>query len=296
MRNLNLGMLAPSKSRTTLTILLFFLSLASPWKFPSLTIVFCSVFSHPWSQVIEAVDAIAHSHQQFATRIEQDVEQPLRTFPNRKDAQGLNTMASNLFSMAKTLEEAQHASEKLGKKGGKANASKVDAASAKLESATQQWDSQAPYIFESLQALDESRINQLRDLLTQYQTHEADCAQRTQNTSADVLAQVLEVSTEAEIMGFANKVTAGKGRTPVRSPTRRSSYAETQNSAAPPSTGGSAHLAPPPIPRSTSGDSRPTTSGQGQPAAPAAAPPEPKEPPAKPGKQPYSQADYMHRN
>lgn len=156
----------------------------------------------------------------------------------------MTTMSSNLTSMAKSLEEAQNSSDKLGKKGGKASAQKVDAAAAKLESASQQWDSQAPYIFESLQALDESRINQLRDLLTQYQTHEADCAQRTQEISADALAQVIEVSTEAEILGFSNKVTAGRARLPTRESTRRSSAAETQNSNPPPGTAGSTAVPP----------------------------------------------------
>lgn len=147
--------------------------------------------------------------------------------------------------MAKSLEEAQHSMEKLGKKSGKASTQKVDVAASKLESATQQWDSQAPYIFESLQALDESRVNQLRDALTQYQTHETDCAQRDQETAAEVLAQVIEVSTEAEILGYSSRVTAGRTRAPTRESTRRSSNAETQNSNAPPSRGGSATPVPP---------------------------------------------------
>lgn len=157
----------------------------------------------------------------------------------------MQTMSSNLASMAKALEAAQHETDKLEKKGSKANTQKVDAASAKLESATQQWESQAPFIFEGLQAMDESRINQLRDLLTQYQTHESDCAQQTQDKSADALAQVIEVNTETEIQSFVNKATLGKAKLPTRTSTRRSSNAGTPASTAPPSTGGSATLAPP---------------------------------------------------
>lgn len=174
--------------------------------------------------------------------------------------------------MAKTLEEAQHASEKLEKKGGKASTHKVDTVSAKLESATQQWESQAPYIFESLQALDEMRVNHLRDVLTQYQTHEADCAQRVQDTTAETLAQVIEVSTEAEVLGFASRATAGKPRVPTLDSTRRSSTAETYASTAPPSTGGSAALAPPsalqPTPPESQRDGQPSPT----PAAPEPAP------------------------
>lgn len=157
----------------------------------------------------------------------------------------MNTISSNLSTMAGALVEAQDKSDKLGRKGGKASTQKVDAASSKLESASQQWDSQAPFIFESLQAFDESRVNQLRDLLTQYQTHEADCAQRNQDNSADALAQVLEISSETEVHSFVNKTTAGRARLPTRASTRRSSV--TGSSVAPPSTGGSAHLATPTI-------------------------------------------------
>lgn len=196
----------------------------------------------PWSRVIETSESIASSHLQLAERIERDVEQPLRSFHNRQDVINMNTISTNLASMAKSLEEAQDKSEKLGKKGGKASTLKVDNASSKLESATQQWDSQAPFIFESLQALDESRVNQLRDLLTQFQTHEADCAQRIQDKAADTLAQVLEISSETEIHAFVNKATTGRARLPTRTSTRRSSV--TGSSVAPPSTSASVTPAP----------------------------------------------------
>lgn len=189
----------------------------------------------------------------------------------------MNTISTNLATMAKALEEAQDKSEKLGKKGGKANTQKVDAASSKLESATQQWESQAPFIFESLQALDESRVNQLRDLLTQFQTHEADCAQRIQEKSADTLAQVLEISSETEIQAFVNKATLGRARLPTRTSTRRSSV--TGSSVAPPSTGASATLAPvvlqPP----------PVDEPEAEvPASPPPPMPQPPQEPPKPGK------------
>lgn len=204
-----------------------------------------SVFNGPWSRILEGTETIASSHLQLAERIERDVEHPLRSFHNRKDVANMNTISFNLGTMAKALEEAQNQSEKISRKGGKASTQKVDAASTKLESATQQWESQAPFIFESLQALDESRVNQLRDLLTQYQTHETDCAQRIQDKSADALAQVLEISSETEIHAFVNKATAGRARLPTRASTRRSSVAG--SSMAPPSTGGSTNIPPPPI-------------------------------------------------
>jgi hypothetical protein len=160
----------------------------------------------------------------------------------------MNTLTSSLSVMARELEDAQDRSEKLSKKGGRANTQKVDAASSKLESASQQWEAQAPFIFESLQALDESRVNHLRDLLTQYQTHESDQAQRTQDNAMQTLALLLEIDTEREIHSFVNKATAGKTRLPTRTSTRQSSIAGTTSSApAPPSTGGSASIPPPSV-------------------------------------------------
>ncbi|KAF7549721.1 hypothetical protein G7Z17_g6198 [Cylindrodendrum hubeiense] len=210
-----------------------------------------SVFQAPWNRIVDSVEAIAHSHHLLGERIEKDLEHPLRNFHNRTDAQNINTMASNLTAMARDLEEAQDRSDRLSRKGGRANTQKVDAASSRLEAASQQWEAQAPFIFESLQALDESRVNNLRDLLTQYQTHESDQAQRTQDHAVQTLALMLEIDTEREIHSFVNKATAGKTRlpaAPTRTSTRQSSISGTVSSApAPPSTAGSVSIHPPSI-------------------------------------------------
>ncbi|KAL3965539.1 hypothetical protein ACCO45_002543 [Purpureocillium lilacinum] len=154
------------------------------------------VFQSPWARVVDSVERIAKSHHVFAERIEKDVESPLRVFQQRPDYLNMHNISSNLGAIAKDLEDAQDKADKLNKKGGKASAQKVDAATSRLESASQQWESQAPFIFETLQALDESRINQLRDLLTQYQTHESDQAQRSQDIAVETLAVMLEINTE----------------------------------------------------------------------------------------------------
>ncbi|RSM12864.1 hypothetical protein CEP52_002152 [Fusarium oligoseptatum] len=82
------------------------------------------VFQAPWNRIIDTVESIAHSHHQLADRIEKDIEHPLRNFHIRKDFQNMNTMSNNLATMAKDLEEAQERSDKLSKKGGRANTQK----------------------------------------------------------------------------------------------------------------------------------------------------------------------------
>ncbi|PHH61639.1 hypothetical protein CDD81_8103 [Ophiocordyceps australis] len=183
------------------------------------------VFESPWARVIESVKRMAQSHHILAERIEVDVEHQLRAYQQRHDYQNMQNISLNLASMAKDLEEAQERSEKLGRKGARASGQKLDAATSKLESATQQWESQAPFIFETLQALDESRINQLRDLLTQYQTLETDQAQRTQDNVVETLAAMLEISTEREIQLFSQRTTSGKPVTSARMLMRRPSTA-----------------------------------------------------------------------
>lgn len=122
----------------------------------------------------------------------------------------MSTIQGNLGAMAKELDEAQQRADKLGKKGGKANALKVDNATQKLDNANSQWDSQAPFVFEKLQALDETRLNHLRDVLTQYQTHEADMVEQNRVTAESTLNSLLEVDTALEIQNFARNTTQGR--------------------------------------------------------------------------------------
>lgn len=200
------------------------------------------VFQGPWARIVESVERIAHSHHAFAEHVEKDVEFPLRAYQQRRDYQNMHNISSNLGIMAKDLEDAQDKLERLNRKGNKASIPKVDAATAKLESATQRWESQAPFILETLQALDESRANQLHDLLTLYQTHEAEQARHAQDNAAEALAAMLEISTEKEIHDFAQRATAGKPPAPSWSATRRASMA------IPPAAGLLTSGPPPPLP------------------------------------------------
>lgn len=158
-----------------------------------------------------STEDIAKSHALFIDRVEKDVEQPLRTFATaNKDMSGIPTIQGNLTSIAKELEDAQEKSDKLAKKGGKASSMKVDAANTRLATANSQWDAQAPFIFETLQALDERRLNNLRDMLTQYETLEAEQLNRCQKSNESTLGAIIEIDTSIEIISWATSVTAGK--------------------------------------------------------------------------------------
>jgi len=206
------------------------------------------VFESPWRKIVESTADIAKSHATLSDRIEKDVEQPLRSFASsNREMQSMTTIQGNLAAMAKEVEDAQHNSEKLSKKG-KASTQKVEAATSKLQSANQQWDSQAPFVFETLQALDERRLNHLRDVLTQYETHASDQVERNRTTVEQALTSLLEIDTAQEIRNWAKASVAGK---PI-----------TERSARQMSNAGSSSVAPetalpqPPTPRSTHTDNR----------------------------------------
>lgn len=194
-------------------------------------------FQAQWDKILQSADAVAMSHHIFATKIEKDVESPLRNFHQKKEMITLQNIQGNLQNMAKELEDAQERSDKLSRKGGKASAQKVDLAAGRLESATQQWESQAPFIFETLQALDESRMNQLRDCLTQYGTYEGEQAQAHQAETEAILNSLLDYNTANEIQNFVNKITAGKPKIEKRTPVARqsSSFSGPNPTLAPPS-------------------------------------------------------------
>src|SRR5690606_663687 len=100
----------------------------------------------------------------------------------------------------------------LRKRGQKAAAAKVSEAASAVERTNADWDSQAPYVFEQLQLVDETRLNQLRDALTQYHTLEADCAQKAMQHAQDSLATLLDFKTEDEVRHFAQNSTQGKSK------------------------------------------------------------------------------------
>lgn len=120
--------------------------------------------------------------------------------------------------MAKELGTAQKKADKLNARGGR----RADDAGTNVGDAARQWESQAPFIFEQLQAMDEKRVNHLRDVLTQLQTHEVDQVERNRASAESCLNALLNIETSDEIKTFAAKVRRSGPAPPVR---RRSSAA-----------------------------------------------------------------------
>lgn len=127
---------------------------------------------------------------------------------------------NDLAGLAKNLEGAQKKVDKAREKGPK-GAEKLASAVHNAEEVNQQWESRAPFVFEQLQAVDEGRLNHLRDVLTQLGTHETDHVERCREAAESCLNALLNVETADEIKTFAAKANGGRpvvARRPETSP------------------------------------------------------------------------------
>lgn len=217
-----------------------------------------SIFSTPWQKIVSSTHALADSHYSLSQNIGRDVELPLREFANSsREMQAMATITGNLQSIGKDVELAQKKADKLKDKGGKAAAGKVASAASEVENAQGQWDSQAPYVFERLQAVDEERVDHLRNVLTQYQTHVTDCVTSAGREGEDCMNAILNVQTADEIKTFSLRSTRGLPATSTATATATSSTAKRRMSRAdaspappPPTTDAGSSLTPvPSLPR-----------------------------------------------
>ncbi|KAJ5833871.1 hypothetical protein N7474_002182 [Penicillium riverlandense] len=171
------------------------------------------IFQIPWQRIINSTEKLAVSHETLASKIEEDVERPLREYGTKnRDMQQMPNIQSNLTGLAKNVEAAQKKVEKSKEKGPK-GADKLASAVAAVEEVSQQWDSRAPFVFEQLQAADEGRLNHLRDVLTQYETHEVDQVERGRQAAESCLNVLLNVETADEIKTFAAKMAGNRAVT-----------------------------------------------------------------------------------
>jgi hypothetical protein len=208
----------------------------------------------PWQRIVSGTENLAQSHEMLAQEIETDVETPLRQFATKnREMQSVTTIQGNLAAIAKDFDNAQKKAEKLRERSGRPD--KVAHASSNADEASQQWESQAPYIFEQLQSLDETRVNFLRDALTQFQTHEVDLVERNRTNAESCLNALLNIETADEIKAFAAKISGG-----------RESNLRRRSSAATGARPQISSLAPPPTPPSRGFEDIPSSSRFATPA------------------------------
>ncbi|KAL4956323.1 Muniscin C-terminal mu homology domain-containing protein [Aspergillus filifer] len=207
------------------------------------------IFQIPWQRIVNSVETVATSHETFAHKIEEDVERPLREYSTKnKELASMPGVQTDLTALAKNLEKSQKTVEKAKEKGPKA-ADKLATAVTAAHEVSQQWESRAPFVFEQLQAADEGRLNHLRDVLTQLETHESDQIERSRQAAESCLNVLLNVETADEIKTFAAKINGGRPVAPLRRPTSPGPEAQTPAPAPAPATPAAAPPTPePPLP------------------------------------------------
>ena len=160
---------------------------------------------------------LAESHAVLASKMETDVERPLKEYQQKnREMQNMSTIQGNLAAIAKEVDNAHKKASKLS--GGKSSANKVANVTSDVEAANLQWESQAPYVFEQLQSLDETRTNHLRDVLTQLETHEVDLVERNRVTAESCLNALLNVETSEEISTFVARLSGGSAASMTEPP------------------------------------------------------------------------------
>jgi F-BAR domain only protein len=137
------------------------------------------------------------------------VERPLREFnTSRKELQSMTKSIEAVQKIAKDIDSANKKADKLKDRGGKANVDKVATAALSVEEAKGQWESQAPFVFESLQEVDETRLDHLRGCLTQFQTYSSEASTTVSSAAEESLNALLNWQTTDEIQHFAMKAPA----------------------------------------------------------------------------------------
>lgn len=172
---------------------------------------YCRVFHAPWQRIVSATASVASAHHVYSQKLETEVERPIREFTTgNKEWTSLRTMEGNLTSLAKAIDTSEDKVEKMKKKGKRAEPSKVAEASSGLKDALGNWESQSPFIFEQLQAVDESRVTHLREGLTRMQTLELDQTDQIKSLMEATVQALLDVNTMDEIKAYASKVCGNK--------------------------------------------------------------------------------------
>ncbi len=228
-------------------------SLARSLAYPNST----RIFQSPWQRIVESTESLAQSHESLSQKIEIDAEAPLRQFAAKnREMQGISTSQGNLASIAKEFDKTQKKADKLKDKTGRLSSARAANASSTVDDANQQWETQAPYIFEQLQSLDEVRVNHLRDVLTQFQTHEVDSIEQNRKPAELCLNALLNIETADEIKAFAARISTEPRQAPL--PRRQSSASNNVRRLS--SAGGGVAPPMPPPPRLTSDKTRQTPS------------------------------------
>lgn len=154
------------------------------------------LFEAIWTSILSSTRDNSKAANSFSHKIHHDVEQPLKQFLLQPQWEDMKTLHKELETLAHTF---QSNDDKLRKK----NKHPDDETRA-------QWESQAPYLLEQTEVIDESRLGYLKNALTTFGTIEADYSDKSLKISEKVLNNVLSFEPLDDVAAFAAQVSKGE--------------------------------------------------------------------------------------
>lgn len=159
-----------------------------------------------WASIVKSTRDSAEASMGFANKIHKEVQRPLRQF--HKSAEWLDTrmLEDELEKLGNAYKSHDETVEKLRRKS---PSRQTEVAQQSLGQIRVQWESQAPYIVDQVEAIDERRLGQIKTALTTFGTVQSDCANKGVAASEAVLSSVLAYDPSQDVAAFAAKLTAG---------------------------------------------------------------------------------------
>ncbi|KAF5093411.1 hypothetical protein D0Z00_004074 [Geotrichum galactomycetum] len=154
------------------------------------------LFEAVWMSILSSTRDNSKAASSFAHKIHHDVEQPLRHFSSQPQWEDMKTLHKELETLAHTY---QSNDDKLRKKSKHPD-----------DETRAQWESQAPYLLEQSEVIDESRLGYLKNSLTTFGTIEADYSDKSLKISEKILNNVLSFEPLDELAAFAAQVSKGE--------------------------------------------------------------------------------------
>lgn len=180
------------------------------------------VLEKSWRRTIDNINTLAVGHAHFATKIAQDLVDPLLQYGNKPEIGRMSMMERNMTQLRRDIETSELRLQKSEQSRSKNKSTKQSEASDESRKLRAKWESEAPNVFERLQQVDENRVAFLRDALVRFETGAIDLYTAQIKSSETAIGSLLEVSPADEVMDFVSKRLNQDTTTSLRRPTAAS--------------------------------------------------------------------------
>ncbi|KAK0533515.1 hypothetical protein OC835_002997 [Tilletia horrida] len=191
--------------------------------------------------LLRELQATATIHSELEERIAKQIEAPLRALPNtHKDWSHIRELDDGLSAQIKELSSLESQLDKDRKKLSSTPSSnvkkhsqainKVNDSQQAYDRALALWATEAPFTFEAYQRIDKSRLESITEAVIQFETAQAEAAQRLMKLSEQTTAVALGLEPGAEIRSFLRRAQNSMPKADTAPPPHTSTDSETDGS------------------------------------------------------------------